>query len=143
MCPRKDEVSRPNHMSLSRFKTIIDQIRPGKVYLAPNGESLVHPEFCELVRYAKSTGADVSVVTSFAAMAKGLTLTDLVTSGLDLMKISIDASTPETYRKIRGTGLFEDVISRIQDLNATKNRLRSKTPYTRFQFVLQKDNYPK
>ena len=59
MCPRKDEVSRPNHMSLSRFKTIIDQIRPGKVYLAPNGESLVHPEFCELVRYAKSTGADV------------------------------------------------------------------------------------
>jgi MoaA/NifB/PqqE/SkfB family radical SAM enzyme len=139
MCSRSKEVLDPHHMEFSRFKKIIDDVRPLHVYLSAAGEPLLHPEQPKMIRYATEQGCRVCVVTTLAALA--FPVEELVRSGLDLIKVSIDGSTAETYRNIRGTDFFPRVLKYIANINELKKKLGQGKPFLRFQFVVQKANY--
>jgi MoaA/NifB/PqqE/SkfB family radical SAM enzyme len=68
------------------------------------GETLLHPNFIEMIEYAgKHAGVPINVTTN------GLLLTrdkarKLLNAGVNTFDISIDAYLPETYRKIRRNG---------------------------------------
>ena len=139
MCSRSKEVKDPHHMEFDLFKKVIEDIDPLHVYIASSGESLLHPEQPKMIRFVKKRGAKVSLVTSLAALA--FPLEELVESGIDLLKVSIDGANEETYKSIRGTDFFPRVLKYIEDINAIKKKLGVNTPFIRFQFVVQKANY--
>lgn len=139
MCSRAKEVKDPHHMPYERYTRIIDEVRPVHLYFSSAGEPLLHPEQPRMIRYAKQQGCKVCLVSTLAALA--FPLGSLVESGLDLLKVSIDGATEETYRKIRGTDFFPRVLEYIRKLNEIKKMRGVSTPFIRFQFVVQKANY--
>jgi MoaA/NifB/PqqE/SkfB family radical SAM enzyme len=68
------------------------------------GEPLVHPHCYDMLEYAvKNSGALVSLTTN-GTILNEKRVRRLLESGLDVIDVSIDAYTPETYAKIRING---------------------------------------
>jgi radical SAM protein with 4Fe4S-binding SPASM domain len=63
-----------------------------------------------------------------------------VESGLDRLIISIDGTTQETYEAYRKQGKLSNVIQGAKNIIQWKNKLKSKTPYVIFQFLVVKPN---
>ena len=139
MCNRVDLVKNPKNMSLKNFKKIVNVIQPKKIALSGFGEPFMNPHLLEMVSYAKRKGISVLTTSNFTLTHK--MSAKIVKSGLDLIKISIDAATKETYEKIRGQYKFGVIIDNIRELLDAKRELSSETPFIRFNCVLQKDNF--
>jgi len=125
-------------MSLDRFRHIFDQIKPIRVALSGAGEPFLNKDLLGIVRYARAGGASVLTTTNFTLCSKRID--EILGSGLSLIKISLDATQPETYEKIRGRDFFRRIVRDIEELQRLKRKRRLKTPYVRLQFVLQHDN---
>ena len=130
----------PQHLSPENFQRIVAPMRPLKISLSGSGEPLMNPDFFEIIRRAKAFGASVNS-TSNGTLLTPERAAELVKSGLDLLKISIDAATPDTYRNIRGEDCFLRVVDGVRALIEAKKRLGSPTPYIRFNYVVSRDNY--
>ena len=126
------------NMTLEQFQGAFDQIRPIKVALSGAGEPFLNPEMLDIIRYAANGGASVLTTTNFTLCTRKIE--DLVSSGLSLIKISLDAARPETYEKIRGRPFHGRITRDIQKLQGLKRKRGQQTPYIRLQFVLQSDN---
>jgi len=138
MCSRADFIKEPRNMKLDEFKRIIDAIQPKKLALNGYGEPFINRELVDMIRYAKQKGISVSTTTNCTFIES--ISAEIVQSGLDLLKISIDAATPETYRAIRGEDCFEKVINGTKSILGSRREYNSKIPYVRFQCVLQRAN---
>ena len=125
-------------MTLDRFRGIFDQIQPVRVALSGAGEPFLNPDLLAMVRHAKAGGAAVLTTTNFTLCSGKAE--EIVDSGLNLIKVSLDAARPETYAKIRGRDFFNRIIPNIEELQRAKARKRSATPFLRLQFVLQSEN---
>lgn len=95
---------------------IVDEVREkGKghtQYLrySSEGEPLIHPDGYEMIEYAvRNSGVFVTITTNGTIMNEKRTRR-LLDAGVHMIDISIDALTPETYRKVRVKG----------DLNITR-----------------------
>jgi MoaA/NifB/PqqE/SkfB family radical SAM enzyme len=53
---------------------------------------------------------------------------ELIDSGLDELRVSLDGSTPETYRKVRGVPAFERVVANVTEMVLTKRQLNAPAP---------------
>jgi radical SAM protein with 4Fe4S-binding SPASM domain len=125
-------------MTLDEFRGIFDQIRPIKVALSGAGEPFLNPDLLPIVRHAKAGGASVLTTTNFTLCEDKFEA--IVDSGLDLLKISLDAARPETYEKIRGRNALEQILRDLGEFQKVKAKKGSATPFVRLQFVLQSDN---
>lgn len=111
-------------MDLSLFKKIIDDISefPNKLkilHIANYGEPLLHPDFPEMVRYAKRKDISelVATVTNGSKLNPELNRA-LIDAGLDRVRISVEAIDQEGYLEIAGTRIdFEAFVSNISDLH--------------------------
>lgn len=138
MCKRDKFVKNPKHMIFEEFKEIMDKVEPLKITLSGLGEPLINPEIDKMIRYAKEKGASIASVTNFVKPT--IPLKDLVESKIDLLEISIDGATKETYHKIRGADYFEKIMENIKKTIIIKKNLKVKKPYFRFQFVILEKN---
>lgn len=69
-----------------------------------NGEPLLNPHIRQMVKYAvRNSGVTVSLTTN-GTLLNEKTTEQLLATGVNLIDISIDAFTPETYSKIRVNG---------------------------------------
>lgn len=89
---------------------MVDEVRQhGQGYTqyiryASNGESLIHPNIYDMIDYAaKQSGVLVTLTTNGTVMTEKR-IRRLLVSGVDVVDVSIDAYTPETYAKIRVNG---------------------------------------
>jgi len=138
MCPRTRLVKKPDHMILNRFSTLFHAVRPATINLSGLGEPLLHPQISDIIRFCRSGGAAVNFPTSLAVPTGAMA--PLVESGIDQLKISIDAATPETYRSIRGKDCFTLVVDNIREINRLKNSADAKKPDLRFNVAVQSLN---
>ncbi|MCP4367779.1 MAG: radical SAM protein [Deltaproteobacteria bacterium] len=140
MCGRSQYLSQSNHLSYENFKHILDQIRPKKITLSGLGEPFTHPNLLDMVRLAKEYGCSINTATNCTLLSQEK-CEQIVKSGLDLIKVSIDGATRETYHNIRGEDRFLQVLDGIRALTDAKKRLGSSTPFIRFNYVMSQDNY--
>ena len=138
MCYRKRLIKKTARMSLDQFKAILDDVQPTKVNISGLGEPLLHRDIYEMIRYAKAKGAGITFPTNLT-LANGH-LEEIVDSGVDVLKVSLDATKRETYLKIRGTDNFERVVGAIRGINELKDDRESVTPHIRINYALQKLN---
>ena len=64
----------------------------------------------------------------------------LIQSGLTRLSVSIDASSSETYRKIRSGGVFNKVLNNVERFISIRNNSGSRLPVLRVTFVVLQDN---
>lgn len=138
-CSRDMIVDRAQLLDEALWKKIIDETRPMNVNVSGIGEPFLHPRVFEIIQYARANGAAVNCATNFTRV-KGKHRA-IVESGIDQLKVSIDACRAETYRAIRGEDAFDEIIEGIREVGRWKEKLGSATPSIRFNFALQRLNF--
>lgn len=111
-------------MTLELFKKIIDDLRmfPQKLKVLRingQGEPLLNPHICEMIRYVKESKVAefVEMITNGSRLTPTLNRS-LIDSGIDRIRISIEALDEAGYRDIAGTKIdFEKFIDNIRDLH--------------------------
>ncbi|MGE3075073.1 MAG: radical SAM/SPASM domain-containing protein [Dehalococcoidia bacterium] len=98
-----------------------------RVVLHGIGEPTLNPKLPEIIDVVKAKGA-YALFNTNGLLLRGKLLEALVRSGLDEVRISVDAATPETYKLVRGADMFSRVIANATALSETRRRLNATTP---------------
>ncbi|EOS76595.1 hypothetical protein C819_01867 [Lachnospiraceae bacterium 10-1] len=106
-CPRQSVNMKIGFMSMELYKKIIDEASdhlPVKLVIFFRGESLLHPEFIECVKYAKDKGiGPIQYATNAFELTNDMA-DKLLETGIDFISFSLDTLDPEIYRKSRLCG---------------------------------------
>jgi len=134
--------TRPTGMLHSDFfSKTIQEIHKDLLYLIFyfQGEPYLNPEFLQMVRFAHEKG----IYTATSTNAHYLTdekARETVESGLDRLIISIDGTTQEVYEQYRVGGQLHKVLEGARKIVYWKKKLKSRTPFIFFQFLVVKPN---
>jgi MoaA/NifB/PqqE/SkfB family radical SAM enzyme len=140
MCSRDSIITETTRLGFGPYQMLIDRTQPLQLSIGDLGESLFDPDLDRKIVYAKEQGAAIDVVTSHAISR--FSPKTLIESGLDVLKVSIDGATAETYTAIRGQPYFEEALQHTRELIEARKAIGSRTPAISLQFVLQKRNFP-
>lgn len=141
MCPRQKMTRPKGFMSMALFKKIVDETRPYTefIFLHLAGEPLLHPSLLEMIEYCGKIGLKCGLSTNAICLdeeqARGL-----VESSLDVLVLSFDGVSKETYEKIRRQANFEKTLANIERFLQLKAG-KKKSPYTMIQLIYQKENF--
>jgi radical SAM protein with 4Fe4S-binding SPASM domain len=140
MCPNKDlPKEQKGYMDPSLFRKIIDEARgfAFDVSLSHRGESLLHPEFFDMARYAHEAGLFVKFHTNGTLLDEDKSRR-LLESGVDQFTFSFDGYDRATYEKIRVNADFEKTLRNVLRFLELKKSLNSRKPYA----ILELINFP-
>ncbi len=123
------------------FKQLVDGMHQHLLYLNFyfQGEPYLHKGLFDMIRYASSKGIYTSTSTN-AHFLDDERARSTVESGLDRLIISIDGTDQETYGQYRIGGNLATVLSGTANLISWKKKLKRKTPYVVFQFLVVRPN---
>lgn len=98
------------------------------VMFAGAGESLLHPDIAEFVKYSRLAGMDVAMTTNGSLLTREMS--EKILPHLTWIRISLNAGTPEAYAEIHGCPAdnFELVLNNLREAAAIKKR--DKLPVT-------------
>src|SRR4030042_3443344 len=103
-------------MSRTTFARIVEGLRsfspPPALFFGGFGEPLVHPDIVEMVAQAKALGARVELITNGTLLTKNLSK-QLIEAGLDMLWVSLDGATPESYADVRLGAALPEVLSNL------------------------------
>lgn len=136
MCPRRYMQRATGDLTLDLLKDILCQVRDTVelVNLFHAGEPLLHPKLGEMIAYCKSQGVQTLVTTTGALLTEKRGR-ELIDSGLDMLVLSLDAASPETYAQVRKHSHYERVVENIIQFLELKQRL-GRGPHVQAQMVL-------
>src|SRR3954464_8781930 len=145
MCPIQFREDGPPHgppafMEFETYVRLINEFGDLKhLHLQGLGEPLMHPRFFEMVTYAHNRGALVTTNTNLTLLNDRKAQL-CVTSGLDVVHVSLDAATPEVYESIRVKSHYDRVLRNIERLQGARVSLGSELPDVRLVMVLMRRN---
>jgi len=126
----KQKFYKPRHMEFDIYKKIVDEVSKYKdiiLRLVCDGEPLMHPNFLEMIKYAKQNGIrPVCFNTNGTLLNEEISL-DVLKSEVDVVEISLDAINKDTYERIRIGANFENVMTNIHRFIELRNQLEAKT----------------
>jgi len=128
-CPRTFEaLEPPGDMSWALFTRIVDQVpRIARVVLHGVGEPMMVRALPRMIRYLKDRGTYVLFNTNGTLLTrrKG---EELIDSGLDELRVSIDAAEPEAFALVRGRDMFARIVRNIRGFRAMQRQLAAESP---------------
>lgn len=144
MCPREKMSRSTGIMDFALFKRLIDECakkwQVQEVHLHGYGECLIEKDFHLKVRYAKEKNIkSVYIVTNGSLLTKEVSK-ELISAGLDRIKISFYAARKDTYERIHCGLNFEQVENNVYDLFSARKEMNSRKPAIVLQFLPQKEN---
>ncbi|MFH1654819.1 MAG: radical SAM protein [Pseudomonadota bacterium] len=133
MCPTGTGMTsvKKGYMDYGLFKKIIDEVKDytSAIILAVGGESLLHPQFFDMVRYASSNDIKILLNTNATLLTKEK-VEQLLYSGIASISFAFDGFNKETYEKARVGADFEKTLDNIFYFLELKKRKEKKSPYT-------------
>lgn len=134
-CPTGDrellkKVGRPEGvMPFDLFRKLVDDMKQfdrkfKAVHLYKDGEPLLNKQFPEMVRYLK----DANVVERIWTKTNGALLNPelnqrIIAAGIDIVGISIEAVSTESYQEIAGTNVDYDALrENVRDLHRCRGK---------------------
>lgn len=101
-------------LTLVDFRRLVDRFPVlERVVLHGIGEPLLVQELPEMIRHAKARGAHV-LFNSNAITLGARWQAALVDAGLDELRVSLDGSTRQTYRRVRGVDALDRVVANLE-----------------------------
>jgi MoaA/NifB/PqqE/SkfB family radical SAM enzyme len=128
-CPRTyEELEPPSDMSWDLFTSIVDQFpKIERVVLHGVGEPMMVAELPAMVAYLKERGAYVLFNTNGTLM-RDKKSRELISAGLDEMRISLDAAEAKTFELVRGRDLFDRIVRNVKTFVALKQEMGADRP---------------
>lgn len=137
MCPNKD-LSKENKgtMQWELYKKIVDEAADlaFDINLAHRGESLLHPQLDQAIRYAKKKGLYTRLHTN-GSLLSAETAQKIIASGLDRISFSFDGYTKEVYENIRRGGDFDLTLANIIRFLELKKAAGKKHPLAAIEVI--------
>jgi MoaA/NifB/PqqE/SkfB family radical SAM enzyme len=123
-CPRTFEaLEPPADMSWQLFTRIIDQFpRIARVVLHGVGEPMMVPALPRMIRYLKDRGAYVLFNTNGTLLSRRRGQ-ELIDSGLDELRVSLDAAEPEAFKLVRGRNMFARIVRNVRTFRTMQREL--------------------
>jgi len=122
------KVEEPAVLSLEQVKRLVSQFFTVKrVVLHGVGEPLLNRELPKIISWLKEKEIYV-LFNSNGTLINRRWREALIDSGLDEIRLSLDAATPETFAHVRGKPLFHVIVRNIKGLMALKLERESLTP---------------
>jgi MoaA/NifB/PqqE/SkfB family radical SAM enzyme len=109
------------------------------VYFGGIGEPLFHPKTIEWVARVKALGAKVELITNGTMLTEKKSRA-LVDSGLDVLWVSIDGATPETYADVRLGAELPNIVANLRRLIKMRKAGHYPKPEIGVAFVAMKRN---
>ena len=127
-------------LSLDEAVKITDQLPElEKVFLHGIGEPLLNRELPDIIRHLK--GRDVYVLfNSNGTLLSGRIQRDLIRTGLNELRISLDAASDGGYRSIRRSDKFEQILGNLRSFVLLQKRQQVALPKLSLWFLGTRDN---
>ncbi len=103
------------------------------------GEPLLNKNLPQLIRTAHQHRI-FTVVSTNGSLLKPDPGREIISSGLDLLCISIDGIASDSYSKYRYGGHFESVLENLKEFVNLKKEMKSSTPFIEWQFLVFRHN---
>ncbi|MDP4006582.1 radical SAM/SPASM domain-containing protein [Methylobacterium sp. NEAU K] len=128
-CPRTFEtLEPPADMSWALFTRIVDQVpNVGRVVLHGVGEPMLVKALPRMVRYLKDRGTYVLFNTNGTLM-QPRRFQELIDTGLDELRVSLDAADRTSYLKVRGKDFFDRIVRDVGRFTAFQKSIGATTP---------------
>ncbi len=140
-CPRTFVTyEKPRTLSWEHFLRIVDQFpEMQRAVLHGIGEPLINQDLPRMIEYLKGRGVTVLFNTN------GTLLTEtwghqLIASGLDELRCSIDGAKPETYARVRGVPLLHRIVQTLSRFTALQAELHATTPHVSIWMTGMREN---
>jgi MoaA/NifB/PqqE/SkfB family radical SAM enzyme len=128
-CPRTFEaLEPPADMSWELFTSIVDQL-PGlaRAVLHGVGEPMMVKNLPRMIRYLKDRGTYVLFNTNGTLLAPKKRQ-ELIDTGLDELRVSLDAADAESFFQIRGKRMFDRIVRNVGEFTALQRETGAATP---------------
>ncbi len=128
-CPRTFEtLEPPADMDFDLFRTIVDQVpNLQRAVLHGVGEPMLVRALPEMIRYLKARGVYVLFNTNGTLMREKR-FPDLIESGLDELRVSLDAADAATYALVRGKPFFDRIVRDVTNFTRYQKEHDAATP---------------
>ncbi|MBE7198351.1 MAG: SPASM domain-containing protein [Parafilimonas terrae] len=128
-CPRTFEtLEPPADMSWALFTRIVDQVpNVARVVLHGVGEPMLVRDLPRMVRYLKDRGTYVLFNTNGTLM-QPRRFRELIDTGLDELRVSLDAADRASYRRVRGKDFFDRIVRDVGKFVAFQKAIGATTP---------------
>jgi len=131
--PQKD-------LGWEEFRRVVDQFPTlDRVLLHGVGEPLLNRDLVRMIVHLKERGATVLFNSNVITLGPRLRR-QLIESGLDELRVSLDATTPATYARVRGVDAYQKVVANLEALAEAKRDARADRPRVSLWFTGLKDN---
>jgi MoaA/NifB/PqqE/SkfB family radical SAM enzyme len=128
-CPRTFEtLEPPADMSWALFTKIVDQL-PGlaRAVLHGVGEPMMVKDLPRMIRYLKARGVYVLFNTNGTLLAPRKRR-ELIDSGLDELRVSLDAANPDSFLQVRGRNFFDRILRNVGEFVALQKEIGAAAP---------------
>jgi len=116
-------------LSYDKFLAIVTQFpHIERAVLHGIGEPLLNKALPQMITYLKHHKGSHVLFNSNATLLRAEWQRNLIEAQLDELRVSLDAASPDTYRKIRGAPAFDKIVENLRGMVATKAALGSSVP---------------
>jgi MoaA/NifB/PqqE/SkfB family radical SAM enzyme len=140
--PYEAALSDDGNMPLPMFERIAAEYFPRawRVALGCATEPMMHPKFREIVTIAGRYGVpDLWFPTNLLVLTEA-NAEAIVRANVNVVGVSIDGTTKETYETIRVGGKWDRLLAKLELLRQTKRDLRKRRPAIRVIFTWMQSN---
>jgi MoaA/NifB/PqqE/SkfB family radical SAM enzyme len=131
--PQKD-------LGWDEFRQVVDQFPAlDRVLLHGIGEPLLNRDLIRMIVHLKERGATVLFNSNVLTLGPRLRR-QLIESGLDELRVSLDATTPATYARVRGVDAYHKVVANLEAFAQAKRDAHADYPRVSLWFTGLKDN---
>jgi MoaA/NifB/PqqE/SkfB family radical SAM enzyme len=128
-CPRTFEMLEPPaDMSWELFVRIVDQVpNVARVVLHGVGEPMLVEDLPRMIRYLKDRGTHVLFNTN-GTLLHPKRFQELIDTGLDELRVSLDAADRKSYARIRGKDFFDRIVRDVGKFTGYQKQTGATTP---------------
>ena len=128
-CPRTFEaLEPPADMSWGLFTSIVDQLPDlARAVLHGVGEPMLVKNLPRMIRYLKDRGVYVLFNTNGTLLAPKKRQ-ELIDTGLDELRVSLDAAEAKSFLKVRGKNMFVRIVRNVGEFTALQREIGATTP---------------
>ncbi len=133
-------IGRMTEETFERFLAGLKELSPiPSVYFGGIGEPLFHPKTIEWIARIKQLGVKVELITNGTILNEKIAR-QLIDSGLDVLWVSIDGATPETYADVRLGAELPVILKNLRRFAKMRKASHYPTPEIGIAFVAMKRN---
>ena len=130
-CPRTFEaLEPPADMSMELFRHIVDQVPDvRRVVLHGVGEPMLVKHLPDMIRHLKAPGKNTHVLfNTNGTLLAPKKHREIIDTGLDELRVSLDAAEAATFLKVRGKDMFDRIVRNVSAFTNLQGAIGAQKP---------------